>query len=99
VLIESTDIHSNNYTMLLLMLVGTRYAYHERTIADSAQDFLPWCLDSRVLRRTPSGFQAELEIGFASVTERYVSNVSLVSPSSIVVINKKHTFYCYGLQF
>jgi coenzyme Q-binding protein COQ10 len=39
--------------------------------------FLPWCLESRVLRRfSPEKFNAKLVVGFPPLTEKYISDVS-----------------------
>ena len=51
---------------------------------DRYREFVPFCVGSRVLRRTShSRFEAELEIGFRLFNERYVSDVSLVPGESV----------------
>lgn len=48
---------------------------------DMYQDFVPWCQRSEILRSYPDGsFDAELEIGFKFLVERYVSHVELDRP-------------------
>ena len=39
--------------------------------------FLPWCLESKVLKRfSPERFNAKLIVGFPPLTEKYTSEVS-----------------------
>ncbi|KAM9780134.1 coenzyme Q-binding protein COQ10 homolog, mitochondrial [Neosynchiropus ocellatus] len=50
---------------------------------DQYQRFVPWCKRSRVTRRQNGSIQAELEIGFPPVVERYTSDVTVV-PNHLV---------------
>ncbi|CAI7739474.1 unnamed protein product, partial [Closterium sp. NIES-53] len=43
-------------------------------------DFLPWCVGSHVLWRAPDGMEAELEIGFHMLREKYLSRVTYKRP-------------------
>ncbi|CAI5530019.1 unnamed protein product [Closterium sp. Naga37s-1] len=43
-------------------------------------DFLPWCVGSHVLWRAPEGMEAELEIGFHMLREKYLSRVTYKRP-------------------
>ncbi|CAI5982027.1 unnamed protein product, partial [Closterium sp. NIES-65] len=43
-------------------------------------DFLPWCVGSHVLWRAPDGMEAELEIGFHMLREKYLSLVTYKRP-------------------
>ncbi|CAI5488002.1 unnamed protein product, partial [Closterium sp. Naga37s-1] len=42
--------------------------------------FLPWCVGSHVLWRAPDGMEAELEIGFHMLREKYLSRVTYKRP-------------------
>jgi coenzyme Q-binding protein COQ10 len=53
---------------------------------DRYREFLPWCLDSRVLSRSSIPLQngktvmrAELQVGFGSFQERYTSLVHCIA--------------------
>ncbi|KAI5064162.1 hypothetical protein GOP47_0020832 [Adiantum capillus-veneris] len=50
---------------------------------DLYQDFVPWCQRSAVLWRKDDALEAELEIGFKFLVERYISHVELKQPSLI----------------
>lgn len=45
---------------------------------DQYQSFVPWCKKSRVLKGPNDDVQAELEIGFPPMLERYTSEVTIV---------------------
>jgi coenzyme Q-binding protein COQ10 len=47
--------------------------------------FLPWCVASRIKKRTPDLVVAELAIGFKMFRERFTSRVDLKRPHEIVV--------------
>ncbi|CAI7734684.1 unnamed protein product, partial [Closterium sp. NIES-54] len=48
-------------------------------------DFLPWCVGSHVLWRAPDGMEAELEIGFHMLREKYLSRVTYKRPLFVTV--------------
>lgn len=50
----------------------------------SYQYFVPWCKKSTVVKPLQKGFEAELVIGFGPFEEKYLSDVTLVEPSSVV---------------
>lgn len=45
---------------------------------DQYQQFVPWCTKSRVFKGQSGDFQAELEIGFPPIVERYSSEVTVI---------------------
>lgn len=51
--------------------------------------FVPWCTDSHVLSCRNEFSQAELEVGFPPVVERYISEISLVPQRQIRVRSSK----------
>ena len=53
---------------------------------DLYQDFVPWCQKSTILWQNELALEAELEIGFKFLVERYVSHVELKRPSLIKVL-------------
>ena len=53
---------------------------------DLYSDFVPWCQKSDIVRSFPDGsFDAELEIGFKFLVERYMSHVELSKPKYVKV--------------
>ncbi|XP_017312713.1 coenzyme Q-binding protein COQ10 homolog, mitochondrial [Ictalurus punctatus] len=45
---------------------------------DQYHQFVPWCKRSKVIKRRNGYVQAELEIGFPPIIERYVSDVTVI---------------------
>lgn len=52
---------------------------------DQYQHFVPWCAKSRAFKGESGDFQAELEIGFPPVVERYTSEVTVIPNHKIRV--------------
>eukprot|EP00048_Salpingoeca_helianthica_P003526 m.68114 g.68114 ORF g.68114 m.68114 type:complete len:253 (-) comp12752_c1_seq1:54-812(-) len=76
-------------------IIGYSQEQLYNVVADigSYKQFLPWCIDSRVLHSTPAGCQAQLEIGFAALRERYVSNVTLHRPAYILASSQDNQIF------
>lgn len=80
-----------------LPVSDTRIEYRERKLLSYSKEqlfdmvidideykvFLPYCLKSEVISTKDSGCEAALEIGFASVTESYTSNVKWDRPFAV----------------
>ncbi|XP_017576705.1 coenzyme Q-binding protein COQ10 homolog, mitochondrial [Pygocentrus nattereri] len=83
---------TRNFINLAAPLVARRMEYSEkRTIGYSAeqiynivanvqhyQQFVPWCKKSKVMKGRNGDVQAQLEIGFPPIVERYVSEVTVI---------------------
>ncbi|MFQ5984429.1 MAG: type II toxin-antitoxin system RatA family toxin [Alphaproteobacteria bacterium] len=52
---------------------------------DRYPEFLPWCLEARILRREGNVIHANLAIGFRMIRERFTSRVTLDRPYGIDV--------------
>ncbi len=64
------------------------HVYNVIADVESYHKFVPWCKKSKLLNKTPKGFEAELMIGFGPFEEKYVSDVELVYPT---IVNAKST--------
>ena len=53
--------------------------------ANSYPEFLPWCVATRVRRKTEDGFDADMTIGFKVFRESFTSRVKLDRPRQIDV--------------
>lgn len=86
---------SNARTFTERKILGYSQEQLYDVVADvgSYKKFLPWCLDSRVLSTTPTGCRAQLEIGFAALRERYVSNVTFQRPSYILAASQDNRLF------
>lgn len=65
--------------------------YSQQQVFDLVSDvrkypeFLPWCVGARVYNRKPTGFDADVMIGFKMFRERFTSRVSLKANESVDV--------------
>ncbi|KAH7442307.1 hypothetical protein KP509_03G081300 [Ceratopteris richardii] len=63
---------------------------------NSYNEFIPWCQKSRILRRKGEEmFEAELEIGYGLLTERYRSQVKLHKPALIETCVRRGNLFRY----
>lgn len=63
---------------------------------DLYEDFVPWCQRSVILRRkNDEAFDAELEIGFKFLVERYMSHVELKKPRYIKTSVSESSLFDY----
>ena len=54
---------------------------------DLYEDFVPWCQRSTILyQKNSESFDAELQIGFKFLVERYISHVELKKPYYVKVL-------------
>jgi Polyketide cyclase / dehydrase and lipid transport len=50
------------------------------------KEFVPWCIDSRVLKHEPPRYmEAELSVGFQFFSERYISRVTMEPETKVSV--------------
>ena len=56
---------------------------------ESYHKFVPWCIGSNILRSSPTNLEAELVVGYGIFNEKYISDVELKYPSSIVAVSKQ----------
>ena len=59
---------------------------------ESYPNFLPWCIDCKIISHTDDGFNAKLSIGFNLLQESFISEVKLSKPDSIIVNYKDGPF-------
>ncbi len=59
------------------------------------EEFVPWCIHSKVLSKTDKNMKAELTVGFQLLTEKYISNVELSKPNSVVAVSSQANLFEY----
>lgn len=57
------------------------------------KDFVPWCVISHVIKKSPTYLEAELEVGFQLFIERYISKVTLAPPHSVQTVTQESTLF------
>lgn len=57
------------------------------------QEFVPWCKGSRVLQESDKSMKAELEVGFQLLAEKYISNVTLNKPTSVIATSTQTSLF------
>lgn len=86
--IDNLHLHASHFSFFFALIV--RYSqeqlYSVVAAVDLYSDFVPWCQKSDIVRSFPDGsFDAELEIGFKFLVERYMSHVELSKPKYVKV--------------
>lgn len=66
--------------------------YNVVASVDQYRHFVPWCKKSRVIKGQNGDVQAELEIGFPPIVERYTSEVTVVPNHRVRVSPCCHSF-------
>ncbi|CAG02815.1 unnamed protein product, partial [Tetraodon nigroviridis] len=77
-LVAPVSARKMEYTECRTLAYTPEQLYSVVANVDQYQQFVPWCTKSRVIKRQGGDFQADLEIGFPPIVERYTSEVSLV---------------------
>lgn len=62
---------------------------------ESYHKFVPWCIGSNILRSNATNLEAELVVGYGIFNEKYISDVELKYPSSIVAVSKQTNLLDY----
>lgn len=73
---------------------------------DQYQQFVPWCKKSKVTRGRNGDMQAQLEIGFPPIVERYTSEVTVIpnhqvrvslfrNYKAVLIVNGRH-YSCFN---
>lgn len=84
---ECVHTHHFVYTSKLLQKVNNEVFLSSYSVeqifsivanVDQYHQFVPWCKRSKVIKRRNGYVQAELEIGFPPIIERYVSDVTVI---------------------
>ncbi|XP_054851424.1 coenzyme Q-binding protein COQ10 homolog B, mitochondrial-like [Eublepharis macularius] len=78
--IEYAEVHQLGYSI--------RQMYDVVADIASYRLFVPWCTGSHILSRRNEFSQAELEVGFPPIVERYISEISLVPYRQIRAVSK-----------
>lgn len=60
-------------------------------VSDVAQykQFVPWCTNSTIIEQKDGFLRAELAVGFKYLNEKYISEVTLDQPNSVVAISNQ----------
>lgn len=59
------------------------------------KEFVPWCKNSRIVTRNSNKLSAELEVGFNIFSEKYMSNVETVEPTSVTAVSTQTNLFEY----
>ncbi|KAH9314437.1 hypothetical protein KI387_023064, partial [Taxus chinensis] len=63
---------------------------------DLYEDFVPWCKRSTIVyHKSSEAFDAELQIGFKFLVERYISHVELKKPNSVKTTASESNLFKY----
>ena len=71
--------------ILIALSVSPQQLFDVVADVDRYKEFLPFCTDSRVIKRSDKELKAELAVGFRFLEERYTSIIELDPYKSIKV--------------
>lgn len=105
----SQVVPTRNFINLTAPLIARRMEYSEsRTIGfsveqiystvanvDQYQQFVPWCKKSKVTKGRNGDVQAQLEIGFPPIVERYVSEVTVIPNHQVRAVCKDGSLFSH----
>lgn len=60
---------------------------------DNYKNFVPWCIDSAVLKRKENHLEAELSVGYSLFHEKYISLVSIQAPTRVTAISNQTNLF------
>ncbi|KAF5831383.1 hypothetical protein DUNSADRAFT_13199 [Dunaliella salina] len=94
---DATSSATPTQTFKQRRLIGwtPEQVYNVVSDVDNYNKFVPWCIGSRVLRRSRDGNQldAELEVGFQLLRERYISKVTLKPQRAVTSTVQNSTLF------
>jgi ribosome-associated toxin RatA of RatAB toxin-antitoxin module len=59
------------------------------------QTFVPWCKASKILKADENAIEAELVVGFGYFNEKYISEVTLSHPTSVIAVSRQTSLLEY----
>jgi coenzyme Q-binding protein COQ10 len=89
----SLATEAQSYKTILRFSKSPLFVYQQVTDIDKYSQFLRWCTSSKVLIRRGDYCEAELTIGFPPLSQSYISQVYLKSPTSVVSKSPKNAVF------
>jgi len=89
----SLGTEAQSYKTVLRFSKSPLFVYQQVTDIAQYSQFLRWCTSSKVLLRREDYCEAELTIGFPPLSQSYVSQVYLKSPSSVLSKSPKNALF------
>eukprot|EP00897_Mesotaenium_endlicherianum_P006199 jgi/Mesen1/5607/ME000282S04753 len=86
---------SMHHSESLIIGYSPTQLYDVVAAVDLYQDFVPWCQKSKVLWQRGDRMDAELEVGFRFLTERYVSHVHMKKAQFVKTTVSQSTLFDY----
>lgn len=88
-ILSNSVVTSRTHKERRLLKFSNEELYEIVSSVDSYHKFVPWCLQSTVLRSSPTHLEAELCVGYGLFHEKYISDVQLVRPKSVVATSRQ----------
>ncbi|RPH07562.1 MAG: type II toxin-antitoxin system RatA family toxin [Alphaproteobacteria bacterium TMED194] len=75
----------HKYSNSIILPFSARQLYEIVIDVESYPDFLPWCLSSRIVKKTDNyNFDAELTVGYKNIDEKYISRIQAEYEKKII---------------
>lgn len=89
----SLATEAQSYKTILRFSKSPLFVYQQVTDIAQYSQFLRWCTSSKVILRREDYCEAELTIGFPPLSQSYLSQVYLKSPSSILSKSPQNSLF------
>ena len=88
-----SQVTSKKHHERRLLQFTTDQCYNVVSDISKYRNFVPWVQDSIILNQDKNHMEAELVVGYQIFSERYISNVTLNEPVSVIAVSNQTNLF------